>query len=311
LSLLSVPLNVHVLRALGEEPLSLTDLRRAVGSPPQTTVRGHLKALAELGTITRRRDPEFPGPVGFELGPSGGDLLEVASVLERWLATAPDGALELGSIAARSTIKALVDGWSSTIVRALAARPLSLTDLNRLIADLNYPSLERRLSAMRLAGQIEASARRRRGTPYAVTRWLSLAVAPLTAAASWERQYAAAESAPIGRLDVEAAFLLAVPLVRLAEDVEGSCRLAVEVGGGPGTRAVAGVLVSVRGGRVVSCVARLQGETTAWASGTATGWIRAVLDHELDWLEIGGDGTLALGILEGLHDALARTRERT
>ena len=67
MSLLSLPLHVHVLRALEEEPLALIDLRRAVGSPPQTTMRGHLRSLTEAGILERRRESDFPGSVDYEL----------------------------------------------------------------------------------------------------------------------------------------------------------------------------------------------------------------------------------------------------
>ena len=49
LRLLSTPINVFVLQALAEGPHSLVDLRREAGSPPQTTMRGHLRTLAEQG----------------------------------------------------------------------------------------------------------------------------------------------------------------------------------------------------------------------------------------------------------------------
>jgi hypothetical protein len=39
LSLLSAPLNVHLLQALEDGSLPLIDLRRAVGSPPQRSMR--------------------------------------------------------------------------------------------------------------------------------------------------------------------------------------------------------------------------------------------------------------------------------
>ena len=58
---------------------------------------------------------------------------------------APEGPLALGSSTAKSAIKALVEGWGTNMIRALAARPLSLTELNGLISGLSYPSLERRL----------------------------------------------------------------------------------------------------------------------------------------------------------------------
>ena len=95
----------------------------------------------------------------------GRELLEVAERLELWLAQAPDGPISLESGAAKGAVKALVDGWGSTMMRALAARPLSLTELDGIIADLSYPALERRLSSMRMAGLVEAAAEQGLGHP--------------------------------------------------------------------------------------------------------------------------------------------------
>jgi DNA-binding HxlR family transcriptional regulator len=146
-------------------------------------MRSYLRTLTDLGVLERRRQSEFPGCVSYAITRSGKKLLAVAEVLEWWLHEAPDGPIDLGTRAAKGATKALVDGWSSTILRALAARPLALTELNRLMPHISYPTLERRITAMRLVGQVKA--RREgasRGNPYEATRWLRQAVAPLTAA---------------------------------------------------------------------------------------------------------------------------------
>jgi DNA-binding HxlR family transcriptional regulator len=309
LRLLSTPLNVHVLQALAEGPRSLIDLRREAGSPPQTTMRGHLRTLTETGILVRRRRNDFPGSLDFELTAVGRELWTVGRVLDGWLRAAPEGPLPLGSNAAKSAVKALIEGWATSMVRALAARPLSLTELNGLISGLSYPSLERRLGAMRLAGQIRRTPVRGRGTPYAVTDWLRRAIAPLGAAARWERLHAAAETEPIKRLDAEAAFLLAIPLLELPEEASGACRLAVEVGPTQGEQ-LAGVVVEVHEGRLVSCVANVQGQADAWASGSAQGWLRAVIEQDTERLEVGGNCQLAQALVEGLHGALFTMRRR-
>jgi DNA-binding HxlR family transcriptional regulator len=228
-------------------------------------MRSHLRNLTQLGILERKRQPEFPGSVDYELARPGRALLEVAEVLQGWLADSPQGPISLGGTAAKSAIKALVEGWSSAIIRALTARPLSLTDLNRLISGLNYPSLERRLAAMRLAGQIEAQPGKSRATPYAVTDWLRRSVAPLAAAARWERQHNPEQTNPIARMDIESAFLLAVPLARLSAEATGTCRLAVEVRNGGSEPGLAGVQVGIKEGQIVSCLARLDGQSAASA----------------------------------------------
>jgi DNA-binding HxlR family transcriptional regulator len=306
LSLLAVPLNVDVLRALEDEELSLTDLRQAVGHPPATTMRSYLRTLTELGVLERRQEGGFPGSVSIALARSGKGLLRVGAVLQRWLQRAPTGPVTLGTTAAKSAIKALVGGWSSNAIRAIAARPFALTELHRLMPQISYPTLERRLTAMRMVGLIEA----RRigagsGTPYSATQWLRLAVAPLAAAAGWEQEFLSSQAAPVGRSDIESTFLLTIPLLlHLPSDLCGMCRLAVELRGDPDPEYV-GAMVALEEGRVTSCMARLAGEADGWAVGTPLDWFRWVNGEGDPRLDFGGDVYLASAVAEGLREALA------
>lgn len=273
-------------------------------------MRGHLRLLRETGIVTKRRQNDFPGNLDYELGRPGHELLTVAEILEAWLAVSPEGPLPLGSAAAKSCIKALAEGWSSTLLRALAAKPLSLTELDRLIVGISYPSLERRLAAMRHAGQIQVcSGQGLARRPYEVTEWLRHAVAPLVAASRWERVNAPSETVPMKRLDAEAAFLLAIPLLDLPAELSGTCRLVAEVEIANGHR-LAGVLVGVRGGQVTSCVARVQGPADAWASGSAPAWLRAIIEQDMERIEMGGDWQLVRALLDGLHSVLFEGLQR-
>ena len=298
LSLLAAPLNVHLLQALEDGSLPLIDLRRAVGSPPQSTMRVYSRTLVEIGTLERQRQAAFPGTVEYASTESGRALLAIGQILERWLQEAPVGPISLGTTASKSATKALVEGWSTNIIRALAAKPLSLTDLNRLIPRISYPSLERRLGALRLADLVEPYPGEGRGTPYRATPWLRRAIVPLAAGAWWERRYLA-EPPQIGRLDVEAAFLLAIPLIELPPEVSGKCRLAVEIQSGS-SPVFAGVLICVEDGKVISCSSRLEGEAEGWASGSASSWMRRMNGQEAD-LEIGGDADLVREIVEAIR----------
>jgi DNA-binding HxlR family transcriptional regulator len=303
-----VPLNYHVLTALEQGPKSLMDLRRAAGTPPQTTMRGHLRSLTEAGIVERRRQTDFPGSVDLEIAKPGRELLVVSRVLAAWLLQAPDGPMQLGGPSSKSALKALLDGWSSGIVRVLAAKPHALTELSRVITGLSYPSLERRLGAMRLAQLIEPCPSTGRGTPYRATEWLRRAIAPLAAAARWERAYLPVETAPIRRLDVEAAFLLVLPMLSLPSAYGGECRLAVEMRNGDGELRLAGVMARVNDGKT-SCVARLQGDASAWVSGSATDWLHAVFEDDNQGLEAGGDCDLAFALLDSLRRGLFQPRQ--
>lgn len=306
LSMLAIPLNVQVLHSLDGEPTPLPDLRRAVGHPPVTTMRSYLRRLTELGLIERHREDDFPGSVSYAITDQGERLLAVAGVLEGWLRSSPEGDLELGETASKSAIKALIDGWSTGIVRALAARPLALTELNRVIPQVSYPTLERRLTAMRQVGLTQPETKRDgRVTRCEVTPWLRHAVAPLTAAAGWESQCIPSKVPSPGRIDAEAAFLLAVPLLELPSEFEGTCRFAVEFRRGSDLD-FAGVTVTVVDGQVRSCVARIEGKPDAWATGGVFDWFRWMRGFDDHQIEIGGDASLANALADGLRGALLR-----
>lgn len=304
LALLANPLNAAVLRSLSAGPRRQVDLRRESGSPAQSTLRAHLKGLEEVGAIAKHRRDAFPGSLDYELSRPGEELLFVAAVLNRWLATAPQGALALGDDAARAAIGALAAGWSSTILRALAAGPLTLTELDRLIGALSYPSLERRLGAMRLAGLVESAPGNRTGTPYVVTGWLRQGIAPIVAAVRWERRNAPAQTAPPDRLDAEAGALLALPLVRLAAPLSGSCRIAVDLDADGAMDPPAAITATLCDGRVASCAARADDEAGAWIGGPLTAWLRATIEADTSRLELSGDRGLARAVLDGLAEAL-------
>ena len=185
-----------------------------------------------------------------------------------------------------------------------------MTQLSQLISTLNYPSLERRLAAMRLTDQIASiDGRDGRSRPYVATPWLRAAEAPLVAATRWEQRFAVGQAAPVGPIDIESTFLLTLPMVRLEDDLEGTARLAVELRRPDGGVGLAGVLARVREGAVVSCSARLEGPADAWSSGTLGGWITAAMRGDSGDLEMGGDCGLARALVDGIHEVLFRERD--
>jgi DNA-binding HxlR family transcriptional regulator len=294
---------MHALAALAEEPRTLVDLRRVAGSPPPTTLRGHLRRLTEIGVVKRRHAEHSHTHVEFELADSGRELLGAAATLQAWLTESPEGPLTLGNANAKGAVKALAEGWSTGMIRALASKPLTLTELDRLITDVSYPSLERRLEAMRMVGQIEPVASKGRGTPYVVTDWLRRAIAPIIAAVHWEQMQLPSETPAITKIDVEAAFMMVIPILRLAPELSGRSLLAVNMNGA-GKRRLAGVMVELEEGRIASCTTRLEGEPVAEAIGSATDWIRAVTDPEPERLEITGDRRLAVAYVAAIHEVL-------
>jgi DNA-binding HxlR family transcriptional regulator len=309
LSLIAAPLSVPILRAHTDGPLRLPDLRERIGGAAQTTLRGQVGNLRAIGALERHVRSGMPYTVENELTEAGRGVLGVATVVEAWLAQAPQGSIALGSESSKGAIKALVGAWGSTVLRSLAAQPLSLTELSSAIPELSYPALERRLSALRAARQIELRLDGGRGAkPYAVTEWTRQAVGPLAAAGRCECEHFADATEPLTRIDVEAAFLLAVPLVDLTVNCGGSCLLAVDTGsGGEGESGdrLAGVHVEIEEGNVVSCVSGFEGEPSTWALGTARSWLDAILDGHAGRLRMGGkDPKLVTAVIEGMYASL-------
>lgn len=305
--LFSVPLNALVLRALADGPKRLAALRSELGGPAQSTLRGILAKLVEIGALARGMG-DRPSALAYELTPFGEDLLLAADAVDAWLGFAPDGPISLESTPAKVAIKALVGGWASTVVRALAARPLTLTELDKLIDGYTYPALERRLSAMRHAGLIELGPNDdgNKGRQYRVSQWLRLGIGPLTVSARCERKHLANATAPISRIDVESAFLLVAPLLDLDPGADGFCQLAVEAGSGDSRQPWAGAQLTLEKGAVSSCVARLEARPENSVSGRATAWLDAVIGRTPDLLYFSGDADLGREIVEGLHDVLFR-----
>jgi DNA-binding HxlR family transcriptional regulator len=303
LRLLATPINVNVIQALAEGPRPLFDLRQAAGFPPQTTMRGNMRLLSRTGLLTQHRQAGFPGPMDVELLVAGRELLFVNESLRAWLLTAPTGPIELGSSAAKGAVKALVEAWASSIMRALAARPLLLTELDSVIRDLSYPALERRLGAMKVVGQVERMPGRAGTTPYAATEWLRRAMSPIIAAVRWERRYLREQTVPIKSRDVEAAFLLAVPLLAIPIGSSGICRMAIELRGAD-QAALSGVRVRIEDGRLVECSSRLEGPADASIIGSAEAWLTALGDGEQADLELSGSRGLAADLVDGLHRTL-------
>lgn len=251
-------------------------------------------------------DADPDAPIGWDttLRPSqaGKDLLFVGSVLERWLADCPDGPLDLGPGAA-TPLSALLGGWSSTVIHALAARPMTIAQITEAIGILECDVVEERIDEMLDAGLVELLEEDGEDDRFAATEWLRTAIAPLAAAARQEVRHPLEDTAPIAALDVQAAFLFTLPLLELPEEVSGTCSLAVDledgVAGSP-----TGVTVRIEKGRLVSCEVRLEEDVDAWAAASAPAWLNTVIELDTKAVRSGGDAGLAHRLLYELHHRL-------
>lgn len=308
LSLFENPLNVRVLCAHKEGPTRLADIRKAIGWSAESTIRASITTLCEEGALVKERLGESSQAVTTELSPAGHELLFVADVLESWLARFPAGPIAPDSDEGKTAVKALAGGWSTTLIREMANRPITLTELSNAIPDVPYPVLERRVQWMKLTGQIEPVKRRGRGTPYVVTDWLRRAIAPISVSGRTERRHFDTDVGPITDIEVEAAFLMAIPLAPLPPHADGSCLLVAQTDVTPVDEEnpqLAGVTVVVERGEVVSCWTDVDSRPPTWGVGTADAWLDAVIDGRLEDLRIGGaNPQLALDLAAGLHLAL-------
>jgi hypothetical protein len=108
---------------------------------------------------------------------------------------------------------------------------------------------------------------------------------------------------PVTPHDVEAAFLLSVPLLSIPTDLDGTCRMAVELRG-VDESAYAGVTVTVKEGRLIECTSRLKRDTDSSAVGTVEAWLVAVGDGDLGRLEFGGEAQFGSNLVGSLHRTL-------
>lgn len=299
LALFARPLNCLILRALRDRGMGVGELLKELGGPAQSTLRGRLTELSSLGAVDKRGSG-MPYTVENELTDVGRELLRVTDILAAWLERAPEEPIALGSVAAKGAIKALAGGWESTMLRVFAARPLSLTQLDSLIGTLSYPALERRLSALRATGLVEPAPNGIR-VPYEISRWGREAAGPIAAAARFERLHMSQTAARLTPIDVEATFLLTIPIAKLPSGIDGVCQLAAETDGE--SQRFAGVNVAVDRGRIVECVARLDPVPQSRVLGDASAWLHAMVHRDPTPLRISGDRDLARGLVFGVHDA--------
>lgn len=305
LALLGTPRTYLILRSLAEGAKGRLELRRDAGTPAQSTLRGQLAALETAGVTTKRRSSSFPTSFEYDLTDLGRDLLPVADGLEHWLANAPNGPLDPSADLGRAAIKGLIDGWSATVLGRLAAGPFTLTELDKQISAASYPTIERCLETMRLAGQLEARPRSGRGTPYAITEWARFGLAPLALAARWEHRHRPQGAASLCRSDVEGGFALITPLLEVPRRLAGTCQVAVRTSCGSRQRPLA--TVEIRGGEVMFGAVDRGRRADVSASAPEESWFSIVIETETRGLRLSGDRKFAQAVFQRVHEALFKT----
>lgn len=253
-------------------------------------------------------DPDFePGDeidwnTELKPSPAGEELLVVAPVLERWLNDCPQGRLTLGPDAGLA-LSALFGGWCSTVMHVLAAGPLTIAEAAAAIGTLSEEVVEERVGDMVETGQLGILESENGEERFAVTDWLREAIAPLAIAARLEHRHPPGDTAAIAALDVEAAFLLILPLLELPAEFSGACSLAVELDEGV-VPSPAGVTVRVEAGRIASCEVGLDEDADSWASASAPDWLDTLIEPDVKRVSSGGERDLPRRLVYELHETL-------
>ncbi len=303
---LSSPLERPVLRTLMAE-LTTGVKMQEIGPPdPEFLAVG----IFEDPYLLEPADPDHPpgAPIGpdtlLQPTPAGNEVPFVAAALADWLRRCPQGPLEHGPESGRQ-MAALLGGWASMTIHALAGGPRSAAQACEAIEVVDRGAVDARIASMLETGLLEqAPGEDPDGEPLLqVTEWLRRAVAPLAAAARMELRFPPGDTAPIAALDVEAAFQLTLPLLKLPRNFWGACSLAVEleqgVAGSP-----AGVTARVEQGRVVACERGLDPDARTAISGSTGAWLDAVIDRRAERIHSSGERRLAKRILRELHRTL-------
>ena len=274
---------------------------------PEDPIDLDLEVIADP-YLVEPTDPDFePGDEidwNTELRPTaaGEELLVVAPVLERWLNECPQGGVTLGPDAGPA-LSALFGGWCSTAMHALAAQPLTVAEATEAIGTLGGGVVEQRLDDMAEVGQLEMLRGEDGEERFAATEWLRMAIAPLAIAARMEHRHPPGDTAPIAALDVEAAFLLTLPLLELPPDLSGACSLAVELDEDVVPNP-AGVTVRVERGRIASVEAGLDEDAGSWASAPAPDWLDTLIEPHVKRVDSGGERALPRRLVYELHQTL-------
>lgn len=233
----------------------------------------------------------------------GREALFVGFVVERWLQGAPGGPLPFESQEAERAVSALAEGWSATVMHALARGPLTFAELHRQVDGLSRRTLMRHLTTMRDHAQVDERTDGDGSATYAMTDWLRAGIAPLIASARLERRDPKEGMAPIDALDVEAGFRCSLSMVGLPRELSGTCRLGINLEDDESGR-LTGVTARIEQGRIVSCRAGLDGEADAWAAGSAGDWLDTVVEPDVKRVRTGGDRWLTRAVLDALHEDL-------
>ena len=199
----------------------------------------------------------------------------------------------------------MVLAWSATLTHALASGPLTLAELERALAAVLDPeALEQQLESLVNSGQAEALYGTGREPSYALTDWGREAISPIVAAVRYEQRYPEDDVLAPDVFDVEAAFEMALPLLRLPAELRGTCRAGVRLPGAEGEDLGRRLDRECRGRSRRHLLPTARPRPRDLGHRHAAQWSEAVIDPAAAGLDVGGDIELAQGLIEALHERL-------
>jgi hypothetical protein len=260
----------------------MSELRREIGEPPETTLRSRVEALCRMGVLCKRRLGHDFARVEYGLTARGGELHATQQSLEAWLEGACGLRLESDRHQAKAAISSLLESW------ALAVRGWPRQDFR----DLAEAGL-----IEQVGGPVEHPA-----PPH-----LRDGVGTILSLARWSHRHGKGRAAPFTAVEVETALACALHSTELGGGLSGECRLGVE-SRQAAERTLHGLTIEIADGRVVAATNRLGSAPESWIAGPIDAWLDAALTGRSRRLHLGGRGDLPAAVLEGVRRGL-RGRE--
>lgn len=282
---------VALLRELGEEPLRLAELERALARVAHGTLSERLRELARNGLVVSARFHGSGMHVESRLTERGRELKELiadAATLEReWLAS------EIGTPGER-IVRLLADPYTRAIRRALVDGPLSPAEIERSQPGLAHSTVLRRADRLTRIGLLRRTGRsgaRRYELVDSARRLARIVLRAIQCERRWVGPEDSVQSDVCNHLHMIA------PLAQSPSGLQGVCRLVT-----PGEPDVDIVAV---GRRLLARPMAPSIAIDALGMADADVWERALLHRNLEGIEMSGDRELLSAVVLSLTRAIS------
>jgi DNA-binding HxlR family transcriptional regulator len=270
------------------------ELGRRLPESAHSAIMRALAGLASLDAVSRRRHGGVPHRTTYTLTLAGLQLLDLTAAAARWESRYPPAGGEQAPPGAWP-LRLLGDAHARAILLALAERELTLPELHGAwSSQLGRSALRKRLAALTGNGTVRR-ARSSGATRYELDPRARALTRTALLAGRWELTHARPRDARPAA-DLESAFRMILPALRIDPASRGRCRLILDA---PGARSAL-LLAADRGRLPPLCAA---GAAEAQLSASPREWCRALLDGA-GALETVGNRRLADEVLAAITATL-------